>query len=66
MVYPYLSMKPLTAGLLQSAVLTATWSYAFLYTDSHQSAWCLANMVQITTMLADPFFFSGHDKQKER
>jgi hypothetical protein len=47
-------------------ILTATWCFAAYCTDSHQSSWCLANVAQIITMLADPFFFPLHEAKKKR
>lgn len=57
MVYPYLRYSnPLGSGLIQSFVLTATWLIGF-FSDSHASVWCLANVAQTVTMLADPYWF---------
>lgn len=69
MAYPYLFQKPLAAGCLQAAVLMATWTYAFLFSDSHQSSWCLANVLQIISMLLDPYIFkstSSDNKSKPK
>lgn len=59
MVYPYLSRDtrpPMAAGMLQSAVLITTWLYG-LMSGGHASMWCVANVAQILTMVADPYLF---------
>ena len=57
MVYPYVRYSnPVGSGLVQAAVLCATWTVGLL-SDSHASVWCLANVAQVVTMLADPYLF---------
>jgi hypothetical protein len=53
MVYPYTSMRKKSA-IMQITILVATWIVGYL-TDAFSSMWCLTNVFQIVTMLADPY-----------
>ena len=56
-VYPFLTTgKPYARGLVHASVITITWMVGF-FSESHASMWCLANVVQIVIMVADPYIF---------
>jgi hypothetical protein len=56
-IYPYLTTPgPLISGLLQALIITTTWLVGYM-SDSHASVWCLANVVQAFTMVADTWWF---------
>lgn len=61
MVYQYLQSNILGSGLLQSSILIATWIIGYL-SDSHANIWCLANVLQIITMIIDPYIFPENKK----
>jgi len=57
MVYPYVTyMKPVGSGIIQATALVIAWLIGYM-SDSHASVWCLANVAQVVTMIADPYWF---------
>ena len=56
MIYPYIMyMQPRFMGILQASILMTTWSIGIIFGDAFGSIWCLTNVAQAFTMIADPY-----------
>jgi len=63
-LYPYRFSNPLTPGILNALIITASWVLGY-YTDAHASVWCWgASLQSIYLLFFDVSLFpSGYDRK---